>query len=64
MAKLKDLRETAGLSQSVLARKSGLSVRTLQDYEQGRRDINGIGIKRAAALVAALGCNIEDLLTE
>ena len=39
--KLKDQREKAGLSQGKLADKAGLSVRTLQDYEQGRKNLNG-----------------------
>jgi transcriptional regulator with XRE-family HTH domain len=60
--KLQELRKAAGLSQGELAKVSGISARVLQGYEQGQRDINGIGIKRAAALAEALGCRIEDLI--
>ena len=34
---LKRAREAAGLSQSELARKAGVSLRTIQGWEQGRR---------------------------
>lgn len=36
--KLQELREEAGLSQSELARASGVSVWSLRGYEQGRRE--------------------------
>jgi transcriptional regulator with XRE-family HTH domain len=62
MNSIQKLRVAAGLSQSQLATASGISVYTIQDYEHGRRDIGGIGIRRAKALADALGCKIEDLL--
>lgn len=37
MSIVKDLRERAGLSQAQLAEKSGVSRRTIESYEQGRR---------------------------
>lgn len=63
MSKLKDRRQKAGFSQSQLAaRVEGLTLRTLQHYEQGSMDIN-----KAAALIVwriavALGCEVVDLL--
>lgn len=63
MSKLKERRKAAGLSQSQLAEKvEGLTLRTLQYYEQGALDIN-----RAAAIVVwrlaqVLGCDVCDLL--
>ena len=62
MNKLAQLRKAAGLTQAQLAEASGLSVRMIQNYEQGFRDVNGIGIKRAKAIADALGCTIEDLI--
>jgi transcriptional regulator with XRE-family HTH domain len=59
---LQERRKGAGLSQSQLAKSAGLPVSAIQQYERGYRDINGMGIKRAAALAAALGCRIEDLI--
>ena len=64
MSKIGDLRRSADLSQSELARKSGISVRVLQEYEQGRRSVSGIGLARACALAHALGVHAEDLLEE
>lgn len=63
MSKLQDRRKAAGFSQSQLAaRVEGMTVRTLQHYEQGSLDIN-----RAAALIVwrlavALGCDVVDIL--
>ena len=63
MSKLQERRKSAGLSQSQLAAKvDGLSVRTLQSYEQGLRDLNKAAITTVRDLAAALGCTVEDLL--
>lgn len=40
-ARLQGLRADAGLSQSGFARVLGLSVRTLQEWEQGRKQPSG-----------------------
>jgi transcriptional regulator with XRE-family HTH domain len=61
---LQERRKAAGLSQDGIARKSGIPAATIRDYEQGRRDINGMGIRRAKALADALGCRIEDLIED
>jgi transcriptional regulator with XRE-family HTH domain len=56
---LKALREKAGLSQSELATRSGLSLRSIQNWEQGHR------IPRSQALLAladAVGVSVEQLL--
>ena len=39
--KLQNARQTAGMSQSQLARAAGISVRVLQDYERGARHQRG-----------------------
>lgn len=56
-------RMAAKLSQAQLAVISGVPVRSIQQYEQRRKDLN----KAAAETVAALGpgalfCSVEDLL--
>jgi transcriptional regulator with XRE-family HTH domain len=56
---LKALREKAGHSQSELATRSGLSLRSIQNWEQGHR------IPRSQALLAlagAVGVSVEQLL--
>lgn len=62
MTKLQERRRAAGLSQSKLAEMVGLSVRTVQHYEQGTLDINGAAALTVYRLAQALGCWVEDLL--
>ena len=63
MGKLQERREAAGLSQSQLANMvEGLSLRTLQHYEQGSRDINKAAASTVHRLAVVLGCTVEDLL--
>lgn len=64
MSKLKELRESTGLSQSQLAEKAELSKRTLQEIEQGRRDINGMKLLTLLRLCRALNCDLPDILTD
>lgn len=60
--KLKTLRENAGLSQSELAKKSGVSLRSIQMYEQRNKDINRAQTINVARLARVLGCQMEDLM--
>lgn len=60
--KLKRVREAARLSQSELAKKSGVSLRSIQMYEQRQNDIDKAQGHTLYKLSVALGCNIEDLL--
>lgn len=60
--KLKRIREAAGLSQSELAEKSGVSLRSIQMYEQRNNDIDKAQGHTLYKLSVALGCDIEDLL--
>ncbi|MGN0695045.1 MAG: helix-turn-helix transcriptional regulator [Lentihominibacter sp.] len=64
MSKLKQIREASGLSQSQLAERAELSVRTLQDLEQGRRDINGVKLLTLLQLCEALDCRLSDIVTD
>ena len=60
--RLKNMRICQGLSQSQLARASGVPVRTIQQYEQRERDINRAQAASVAALAAALGTESAYLL--
>lgn len=60
--KLQEKRIAAGLSQSQLAKLSGVPVGVLQHYEQGSRQIDGAKLETLADLAAALGCKIVDIL--
>ena len=62
MSKLQEKRKAAGFSQSQLAARVGMSVRTLQYYEQGAMDINKAAVETVYRLAVVLGCAVEDLI--
>lgn len=62
MSKLQDRRKAAGLSQSQLAVKVPMSVRTLQHLERGSLDINKAAALTVHRLAQELGCEVVDLL--
>lgn len=55
-------RKEKGLSQSDLAEITGVSVRTIQQYEQRQKDINRAAAETVGKFAAALDCSIEELL--
>ncbi len=59
---LKRIRTSYGCSQSELARMSGVSLRSIQMYEQRNKDINRGQLETITSLARALGCRAEDLL--
>lgn len=59
---LAKLREQKGLSQSQLAKASGISVRTIQAYEQGARKLSGASYDNLKKLSDALGVTIDELV--
>lgn len=61
---LKEIRTSKGLSQSKLAERSGVNLRTLQQYEQGTRDINGASLASLTDLCIALECGLTEILTD
>ena len=62
MSNLKPFRTEAGLSQAQLAEKAGISFRTLQDYEQGRKPLEKAAAITVLTLARTLGCTVEDLI--
>ena len=56
------IRKGSGMSQSELAKKAEVSVRTLQALETGARSIDKVSVLTALKLARALDCNIEDIL--
>ena len=62
MNNLKKIRTEKGMSQSALAEASGVSVRMIQHYEQGVRDINKAEALSVLKLADALGCEVRDIL--
>lgn len=59
---LKEKRQAAGLSQSMLAEKAGMSLRTLQHYEQGAKDFDHARIDTILRVCLVLDCRLEDIL--
>lgn len=60
--RLKKLRESRGLSQAELARISGVSLRSIQMYEQRVNDIDKAQAQTIYKLSRVIGCSMEDLL--
>ncbi|MBQ3519348.1 MAG: helix-turn-helix domain-containing protein [Clostridia bacterium] len=59
---LKRIRTAYGCSQSELAALSGVSLRSVQMYEQRKKDINKAGAETVFRLAKTLGCTVEDLI--
>ena len=59
---LKRMRQEYGITQSELAAKSGVSIRSIQMYEQRNKNINKASVETIRALAMVLGCDIEDLI--
>lgn len=58
-ARLRELREAAGLTQAELADRAGLNQDTLSNWERGHRVPN---VASLPILVDALGASLDDLL--
>ncbi len=61
-SKLQQQRKKCGYSQKELADKSGVNLRTLQQYELKTKDIGKAAVQNIVALANVLGCQVEDLL--
>ena len=61
---LRRFREAAGLSQSQLAREAGISLRSIQMYEQRNKDVNKSQAITLAKIARILSCDVEDLLED
>lgn len=60
--KLQKARQAKGLTQKQLAEAAELSIRTLQHYEQGSKDINAAAVITVYKLAAALDVKIEEII--
>lgn len=61
---LADARKKAGFSQGQLSKETGLNLRMIQYYEQGRSDINGAKLLTLLLICDTLGCGLRDLITD
>lgn len=60
--KLKAWRQAKGLSQSQLAEKTGINLRTIQHYEQGSKNFDHARIDTIMRVCVALDCRLADIL--
>ncbi|MBE5931261.1 MAG: helix-turn-helix transcriptional regulator [Lachnospiraceae bacterium] len=59
---LKRIRTAYGCTQAELSERSGVSLRSIQMYEQRNKNINKASVDTVYNLAKVLGCTIEDLL--
>lgn len=59
---LQIIRKASKLTQKELSKKSNVSLRSIQQYEQKVKNINKAATDTLLSLSFVLGCNIEDLL--
>ena len=59
---LKRIRTAYGFTQAELAERSGVSLRSIQMYEQRNKNINKASADTMYRLAKALGCTMEDLI--
>ena len=59
---LKRIRTLYGCTQAELAKRSDVSLRSIQMYEQRNKDINNASAETVLSLAKVLGCTMEDLL--
>lgn len=62
MTNLKRIRKEKKITQIVLSERSGVNLRTLQDYEQGHKNINGASAITVYRLAEVLECTVGELL--
>lgn len=60
--KLQLQRKRYGCSQKELAERSGVNLRTLQQYELGTKDINKAALASVLSMANVLGCGVEDII--
>jgi len=61
--RLQRQRKLCGYSQKQLAEKSGVNLRTLQQYESGAKELAKASVTTVASLANVLGCQIEDIVS-
>ena len=61
-SRLARLRSYAKLTQKALAERSGVSVRMIEQYEQGKKSLNKASAETVLNLAKVLHCRVEDLI--
>lgn len=63
-SRLKFFREEKGMSQSELAKASGVPLRNIQAFEMGYRDINKAQVITVLQLAEVLGCDVYEIIND
>lgn len=63
MTKLQKIRRERGLTQLVLAERSGVSLRMIQHYERGEFNFSNVGVYVMLRLATALSVPLYELLS-
>ena len=58
------LRQANDYTQAGLAEATGIPLRTIQEYCQGRKPLEKVSIVRCLLLAKALGCKVEDMIDQ
>lgn len=61
---LQEERVKAGFTQASLAAAAGVNIRNIQQYEIGKRDVNGASLETLCKLATTIGCRISDIITD
>lgn len=61
---LKERRNGSGLKQREVAEMTGIDIKTVQDFESGRKDIHRAAAATVKKMAEAYGCSMEDIITE
>lgn len=64
MTKLKIKRLEAGLTQSQLAKQTGINMRVLQHYEQGAKNFDHARIDKILNVCIVLNCKLQDIIED
>ena len=64
MSRIKEIREKNNLSQSQLAEKMCISIRTLQAYEQNQRDLSIAKFDVVLKACVALNCTLKEMFED
>ena len=64
MTGLQNVRLERGLTQAELADQSRINLRSLQYYEQGRKDIEHIRLDKLLRLCLVLGCRLSEIVED
>ena len=60
--RLKMYRQRAGYTQRSLSQATGINIRSIQNYEQGKNNLARASYDRVSRIAGVLGCSRDDLI--